>query len=228
MVREAAGLIRDRAIESVRERGRFLLVLSGGSTPRPLYETLAREPFAAGLPWDRTHLFWGDERCVPPNDPNSNYRMAEETLISRVSVPPENVHRILGESASPEEAARGYERDLRRVFPEESFPRFDCILLGLGPDGHTASLFPGDAALEERTRWAMAVEAPESSPIRRRVTLSLPAINHGRLVLFLVSGSRKKTLADSILSGPEESRRGYPAARVSPDGRLVWFLCGDL
>jgi 6-phosphogluconolactonase len=154
--------------------------------------------------------------------------MAEETLLSKILVPPENVHRILGESASPEEAARDYERDLRRIFREERFPRFDCILLGLGLDGHTASLFPGDAALEEKTRWVIAVEAPESSPIRRRVTLSLPVINHGRLVLFLVSGSRKKTLVDSILSGPEEGRLSHPAPRISPDGKLVWFLCGDL
>ncbi len=228
MVKETAGLIRDKAIESVGERGRFLLVLSGGSTPRPLYESLAREPFATHIPWDKTHLFWGDERCVPPDDPNSNFRMADETLISRVPVRAENIHRMMGESVSPEQAARGYERDLRSIFRGENFPRFDFILLGLGEDGHTASLFPGDVALEERTRWVVAVEAPESSPIRRRITLAPPAINHARFVLFLVSGARKRTVADLILSRSKTGRLDCPAARISPDGDLIWFLSDGL
>ena len=201
-------------------RGRFTAALSGGSTPGDMYRLLAEEPYRSEVPWQRVHLFWGDERSVRPEDPGSNYRMAEETLLSHVPVPSENVHRIQGELA-PEQAARAYGRDLEDFFCGPH-TRFDLVLLGLGSDGHTASLFPGAAVLEETARLVAAVEAHYEGRPASRITLTLPAINTSRHVLFLVSGSGKAEILNQVLSTP---RGPLPAQRVQPRaGELTWLI----
>jgi 6-phosphogluconolactonase len=173
--RAAAEYICEIAQGAVKERGVFTLVLSGGTTPRLLYEELTKEPFASRVDWQHTHLFWGDERCVPSDNPDSNFSLAFQTLISRVDVPPANIHRIPASTGPAKAVAKEYEKALREFFQaagesdsSRSFPSFDLILLGMGGDGHTASLFPGDAALEERTSWVVVPprsrELPSPSP----------------------------------------------------------------
>ena len=225
----AAEFIAELAEARIRERNIFTLVLSGGSTPRQLYEELANQPISNRIDWQHTHLFWGDERCVPPNHPDSNFALAYETMISKVVVPPANVHRIPAETDSPKAAAEKYEKSLREFFrvatePDSprTFPSFDLILLGLGEDGHTASLFPCDAALEEKTKWAVAVDGSTAAPSIPRVSLTLPVLNEARHVLFLASGASKRKVFREILNNPEKT--GYPAARVEPSGRLLWFI----
>lgn len=233
--RAAAEFIADLAAAGIKEREIFTLVLSGGSTPRRLYEELASQPISNTIDWQHTHLFWGDERCVPPNHPHSNFALAYETMISKVAVPSENVHRIPAETAPPKAAAEAYEETLSEFFQladargaSTSFPSFDLVLLGLGEDGHTASLFPGDAVLEERTRWVVAVDGANASPPVPRITLTLPAINRARCILFLASGSKKRKALRQILDSPQTAAQLYPAARVRPSGRLLWFLDEEL
>ena len=225
----AAEFIAELAEARIRERNIFTLVLSGGSTPRQLYEELANQPISNRIDWQHTHLFWGDERCVPPNHQDSNFALAYETMISKVVVPPANVHRIPAETDSPKAAAEKYEKSLREFFrvatePDSprTFPSFDLVLLGLGEDGHTASLFPCDAALEEKTKWAVAVDGSTAAPSIPRVSLTLPVLNEARHVLFLASGASKRKVFREILNNPEKT--GYPAARVEPSGRLLWFI----
>jgi 6-phosphogluconolactonase len=181
---------------------------------------LAEEPYREQMPWDAHHLFWGDERCVPPDNPGSNYRLAYEALLSRVPIPPDHVHRVLGE-LEPQAAARAYERTLADFFCGPH-ARFDLILLGLGSDGHTASLFPGSAALENRDRLALAVEAFYQDRPAHRVTLGLAALNAARQILFLVTGRDKAGIVQSTLEGSEGL---LPAQRVRPlAGQLTWLL----
>src|SRR5210317_114660 len=167
----AAEFIAELAEARIKERNIFTLVLSGGNTPRQLYEELASLPISKRIDWQHTHLFWGDERCVPSDNPDSNFSLAFQALISRVDVPPANIHRIPATTGSAKAVAKEYEKTLREFFQyaaendsSTSFPSFDLVLLGLGADGHTASLFPGDAALEERTSWVVAVEGSSASP----------------------------------------------------------------
>jgi 6-phosphogluconolactonase len=220
VAREAAECLAHLAREAVDSRGRFSVVLSGGSTPRTLYRLLAEEPYRGQVPWDGVHLFWGDERCVPPDDPGSNYRLAEEALLSRISIPPDNVHRVPGE-LQPAAAARAYDNLLQDFYCGPR-PRFDLVLLGLGEDGHTASLFPGSPLLEERERLAAAVVAQYQDRPAQRVTLTLPAINAARQVWFLVTGGTKAGIVRQVL---EEPQGHLPAQRVSPTaGQLTWLL----
>ena len=208
------------AQQASESRGRFTAALPGGTTPRGLYRLLAEEPYRSEVPWQQVHLFWGDERCVPPGDPGSNYHMAEEILLRRVPVPPENIHRIRGELA-PDEAARAYARDLEDFFCGPH-TRFDLMLLGLGSDGHTASLFPGSAALQEETRLVAAAEAHYEDRPASRITLTLPAINTSRHVLFLVAGSSKAEILRQVLSTPGGP---LPAQQVQPRaGELTWLV----
>ena len=237
----AAEFMCTLAEESASEHGFFTVALSGGKTPKSLYESLAGPSYAPMMPWPHIHLFWGDERYVPSDHPDSNFAMAFRSLISKVAITPRNVHRIPGEMESPEDAAAAYEKILREFFgsiPEgdthshappvgESFPSFDLILLGMGRDGHTASLFPGDQAIEEEKRWVAAVRTPHGSPPVPRITLTLPVINRARCILFLVSGSGKEEVLRVILKDPNSAARRYPAARVIPDGRVVWFIDGE-
>lgn len=227
----AAEYIAELAETAVNERGIFSLVLSGGSTPRLLYEYLAREEFVQRMDWQHTHVFWGDERCLSPDHPDSNFALAFETLISKAPLPLENVHRVSTEEELPKTAAKEYERTLREFFQDAApgksslaFPSFDLILLGLGQDGHTASLFPGEPALEEKTRWVVAVAGTSASPPVERITLTLPVINQARHVLFLASGSEKRDVFQKIFKSPESAAQLYPAAKVQPAGTLLWFV----
>jgi 6-phosphogluconolactonase len=210
-------------VDAARSRGRFSVALSGGSTPAGVYRLLAEEPFADRIPWSDVHIFWGDERCVPPNDPGSNYRLAQEALLSRVPIPADNIHRIRGE-VDPSTAARVYDAALQDFFcgPRS---RFDLVLLGLGTDGHTASLFPGSSALEETEQLAEAVVGAYEGRPAQRVTLTLPAINSAREALFLVSGAAKAGIVRAVLEGSEPD---LPARRVRlTAGRLTWLLDAD-
>ncbi|MEI9992487.1 MAG: 6-phosphogluconolactonase [Rhizomicrobium sp.] len=198
------------------KEGTFALCLSGGATPRRLYELLGEPPFRASFPWARTHLFWGDERFVAPDDPRSNLRMVREALLSRIDIPPANIRPIPTVGLTPADAADRYERILRgfhRADPDS--PLFDATLLGLGPDGHTASLFPGTAVLEERERWVAPVEGAET-----RVTLTYPALENSRHIAFLVDGAAKRDILARALGGDT----ALPAARLKPRGELRWFV----
>jgi 6-phosphogluconolactonase len=219
----AAEDVIQAATAAVAKRGRFTIALSGGSTPRSLFTLIAANA-SASLPWEQVFFFWGDERHVPPTDPESNYRMAQETLLSKIPVPTANIFRIPAEKPDASAAAEAYEQTLRGFFdpaPGE-FPRFDLILLGMGPDGHTASLFPETAALQERSRLVVAnwVEKLNAS----RFTLTLPVLNAARRVFFLVSGTDKAPALREVLEGKAAGER-FPAKLVQPgDGQLVWFV----
>jgi len=198
-------------------RAPFRLVLAGGSTPRRLYQLLASGEFRDKIPWPRLHFFWGDERMVPQDNPQSNYRLAQEVLLKNVPVQRPNIHPIPTQ-ASPEEAAQAYENELRRHFGRGT-PAFDLILLGLGGDGHTASLFPGAVALEEKHRLAVAHRTGLKG--FDRVTLTLPLLNQARRVFFLVAGGSKATALQAALAGAGR----LPAQRVAPrQGELVWLV----
>jgi 6-phosphogluconolactonase len=211
------------AEDSVAERGRFTIALSGGSTPKSLYNLLATNARIA-LPWDRMFFFWGDERHVGPDDPESNYRMANDAMLSKVAVPPANILRVPAENPDAAAAAAAYEQTLIKFFALKpgQFPRFDLILLGLGPDGHTASLFPGTAALSETTRLVVANRVEKMKTFR--ITLTLPVLNAAECVTFLVSGTDKAEVLKTVLEGDAPPEQ-YPAKMVRPaKGKLIWFL----
>jgi 6-phosphogluconolactonase len=219
----AAEEIVHTASEAVAQRGRFTIALSGGSTPKNLYNLLATNARTA-LPWDRMFFFWGDERHVPPSDPDSNYRMAEETMLSKIPVAAANVFRIPTENPDAGAVAEAYEQTLRKFFQLEpgQVPSFDLILLGMGPDGHTASLFPGTAALQEKSRLVVAnwVEKMKTS----RITLTLPVLNAARCVTFLVSGTGKATVLRAVLEEDVPAEQ-YPSKLVQPsEGKLIWLV----
>lgn len=224
LVEKGAALVAKSMKEAVSDRDQAMLVLSGGNTPRPVYERLAREPFGNTLPWDKTQIFFGDERMVPPDNPESNFRMACDALLDHIEIPPWNIHRIEGQD-QPDVAAHWYDRQLREIGGPDAVPRFDLILLGLGPDGHTASLFPGTNVLEDRTHLAAPVHLPDDSQgvqhSQNRVTLTYPVINAARKIVFLVAGADKKQALDRVERGDETA----PAARVKPvDGELLWLV----
>ena len=201
--------------------GLFAIALSGGATPRRLYEHLAGPPYRDGFPWSRAHWFWGDERFVPRDDALSNYRMVREALLSRVTIPPANIHPIATEGVTLDAAASIYERELKSFYGasrlDPARPLFDITLLGLGPDGHTASLFPGTAVLTERDRWVAAVVDPKSAT---RITLTYPLLESSRQVAFLVTGEKKRTIFNRLARGPEN----LLAARLRSTGTLTWFV----
>jgi 6-phosphogluconolactonase len=206
------------AQEAVSLRGRCSVCLSGGNTPKALNELLAGE-YASRIPWNQTHFFWGDERYVPHDNPHSNYRMAEESLFARLAVPPENIHPMPTSYADPDKSAREYEVVLHRFFGAQ--PAFDILFLGIGPEGHTASLFPNSPALNETQRWAVAVEVPADPP--SRLTLTYPVLNRARNVFFLAAGSGKREIIQAIRRDPGGPDSPYPASRVDAQ-RIVWFL----
>jgi len=224
--RNAAAQFISLAKGAIARSGRFAVALSGGSTPKALYSLLAAPEYRNLMDWSRLHLFWGDERCVPPDHPESNFHMVREALLSQIQIPNKNIHRILGER-EPGEAAAAYEAELKDFFGVElgALPRFDLVFLGLGEDGHTASLFPGtDAANETEHLVAVAyVERLRSY----RLTVSLPLINAAARVTFLVSGESKAAIIREILLADGASC-SYPAAQVKPtDGRITWFITAD-
>jgi 6-phosphogluconolactonase len=207
-----------RAADAISATGRFTLALAGGSTPQAAYSRLATRDSRLKLDWQRTHVLWGDERCVPPDDSRSNYRMAKEALLDRVPIPPAQIHRIRGE-ADPEQAAAEYERELRMLLGGEGI---DLVLLGLGEDGHTASLFPGQAAVHETARWVVAVLAPDGK--LWRVTLTPAVLNRARNVTFVVSGAAKAQRLEQVLQGPF-TPDVLPAQAIRPSqGRLTWMV----
>lgn len=205
---------------AIGAQGRFTVALSGGSTPRGLHLQLAKD--YAGFAWNRTFAFLGDERFVPPDHPDSNYRMAHETLLSKVAIPPANVHRVQTENHDAPHAAAEYETDVRKFFElrPNGFPRFDLILLGLGPDGHTASLFPGTEGLKERSKLVIANWVEKFNAFR--ISFSYPVLNRAAEVMFLVSGADKADAVHQVLKG---STPPLPAQQVQPtDGKLIWML----
>ena len=216
LARAAAHEIFRHASEAVRARGAFTLALTGGTTPRVLYRLLADASWRARMPWDRTHVFFGDERCVPPDHPDSNFGMARDALLAHVA--PASVHRLEGER-EPSDAAARAEADLRETFGDAGLPRLDLVLLGLGADAHVASLFPGHPALDERQRWVVAPFVPHLGA--HRITMTLPVLNAASAVLFLVAGRRKADALARMLS-PPPGEEPPPAARVRPaQGELV-------
>jgi 6-phosphogluconolactonase len=222
--REAAREFQRAAQAAIADHGRFAVALSGGNTPRAVYSLLA-EQHSADLPWDRVHVFFGDERYVPADHPESNYRMAREALLSRAPIPQENVHRFRTE-LDPESAARDYETQLQTFFrvSDQSVPRFDLIMLGLGDDGHTASLFPGTSGLAETRRLVAAVWVEKFKTYR--LTLTFPVLNRSAEVLFLVAGKGKARVLRDVQSTSAASL--LPAQRVQPtDGRLLWLVDQD-
>ncbi|MDQ0393133.1 6-phosphogluconolactonase [Labrys monachus] len=202
--------------------GPIAVALSGGSTPKRLYERLARDPWRSALPFDRIHWFWGDERIVPEGDDRRNALMARHALLDHVPVPPANIHAIAADPMAPEDAALAYEAELKRFYradlPDPARPLFDVMLLGIGSDGHTASLFPGKPSLEVTDRWAVASE-PGLEPFVPRVTLTFSAIASSRAVAFLASGADKRLILERVFAGAD-----LPSGRVACAGPVHWFL----
>lgn len=224
LMRSAAANISSLLIRAVQSRGRAMVALSGGSTPRGVYSLLGSEPTRSQIPWEKVHLFWGDERCVPPTDAESNFRMVNETLLQHIIIPSQNVHRIPGEG-SPESAAKAYESELRKAFPlnPAATPDFDVMVLGLGADGHIASLFPGTPVLEERQRLVVSVFVEKVRP--HRITMTFPVINNAHQILVLVSGTSKAGILAQVLQGDPLL---FPAQRIQPvAGKLRWLVDRD-
>ena len=218
----AAEWIAELARQAISERGRFSAALAGGSTPRRIYEILAGDGPGQQIDWSKVHVFFGDERTVPPDHADSNFRMANEALLSRVAIPPENVHRMIGEGDAVANA-RLYEDELRSFFGDDAdWPAFDLVMLGMGDDGHTASLFPATDALAERRAWVVANWVEKFSTFR--ITLTAPAINHAARVLFTVTGAGKAARLQEVVEGPRETSR-LPSQLIEPrGGALDWFV----
>ena len=226
--RLAAEFVVRAAQEAIGERGRVAIALAGGSTPRALYERLAEEPARSRMPWARVHVFWGDERCVPPTQPESNCRLAHEALLSRVPIPASNIHPVPVEGAEPAAAAQAYEETLREWFriARGAVPVFDLLLLGLGADGHTAALFPGTPATREASR--LVIETRGGRPDVARVTLTVPVLNRARRILWLVTGAGKASIVRRVLEDVPPGAQPLPAQLVQPvDGAAVWWLDRD-
>lgn len=216
--RAAAELVGTVARESAAARGRFNLVLSGGSTPRALFKLLARD-YKDAVPWRNTHVFWSDERYVAPDHLDSNFAAAEADLLQHVPVSPTQVHRIPTDFRSPASAAIEYDVKLHSLFPDAEAPEFDLALLGLGADGHTASLFPGDSL--DSDRWAAAVVAPDYHSPRDRITLTPKALNGTRIAAFLVSGEEKYHALQKLVGLGDAD---LPAAAIHPREKLIWLV----
>jgi 6-phosphogluconolactonase len=217
----AADFIVDLAAHAIGERGRFTLALSGGSTPRPIYARLADPGYRDRIEWDKVYVCFGDERCVPPEDARSNYRMACEALLDHVPLRSDHIHRIRGE-IDPVPAALSYEQELQALFRTSAFPAFDLICLGLGDNGHTASLFPGTAALREKERWVVAQYVEVMTTWR--VTFTAPLINAARNSAFLVEGTGKAEVLQRVLEGPYQPDV-LPAQLIQPvNGELHWLV----
>ncbi|SKA81445.1 6-phosphogluconolactonase [Desulfobaculum bizertense] len=218
------------AQQAQEEKGAFSLVLSGGKTPAPVYRKISQCP---DFPWKATHVFWGDERMVSPSHNDSNYKMAYDSLLSRVAIPEENIHRIVGELERPEDAAAAYAETMLAQAKAHGFlnergePAFDCIVLGMGPDGHTASLFPHAESLLEERDLCVADAGEQGVPPVPRVTMTLPVINAAHNILLLAAGEEKNQLLDEILANRSLAAQKYPMARVLPAGKMFWLrhLC---
>jgi len=230
-VRNAAERIAADIARAVERNDVCSLVLSGGSTPAPVFRQLA----SLDINWEAVHIFWGDDRHVPPDSADSNYHMAQENLLTHISIPRENIHRIHTEFMSAEDAAEDYELEIRN-FAAGSMrkdggtilvPSFDLVLLGIGPDGHTASLFPHDPALKETERLVTATGIPVLEPHRQRITMTYPLLNAARLVLFLAAGKEKKEIIETMLTRPESVALLYPASHIIPSEQRVFMIAEE-
>ena len=222
---DAAVLIHEITEHAIRSTGRCLLALSGGSTPKTLYQTLTTAEWKGRLSWPHIFFLFGDERCTRPEDPESNFGLAQDALFQPLGIPSDHIYRMKGEYEDPASAAQEYEERIRQLThcPSPTVPRIDVILLGLGEDGHTASLFPGTPALHERVKIVTVGQAPTG--VRRRITLTLGVINQATVVLFLVTGSAKASMVRASLEPQGVTERVVPAAMVAPEaGRLIWML----
>jgi 6-phosphogluconolactonase len=219
---QAAQYTVQLANQAIVTHGRFTIALAGGSTPKKLYALLAGEPYRSQIDWASVEVFWGDERCVPPDSEDSNFHMAQEALLSKVPIPASQVHRMPADQPDHEAACQAYTAEIRRTFGTDGIPSFDLIQLGIGPEGHTASLFPHQASLHEQQRLVMPVTV--SKPPPERLTFTPPLLNAARHVLFLVAGAEKADVVHAILEGeyqPDE----YPAQIVRPtNGEVTWML----
>ena len=220
--REAAGYIVRIANESIVTRGRFNIALSGGTTPRKAYGLLGSEPYRSQVDWALVDIFWADERCVPPESPDSNYYMAQEVLLGNIPIPANQVHRMPADQPDRNAASQAYTLEMQHTFGTNGIPQFDLIQLGMGPEGHTASLFPHQASLHEQQRLVMPVSVPKPPP--DRLTFTPPLLNAARNVLFLVTGSDKADALHAVLEGPYQPDE-YPAQIVRPpNGEVIWML----
>lgn len=222
---DAAAFIHSASEQVIKSQGRFIIALSGGSTPKTLYQVLATPEWKIRFDWSRIFFLFGDERCVPPNHPESNFKLAQTALFQPLNIHPDHVCRMKGEYEDTAAAAQEYEITLRSVTrcPAPKAPLIHLVLLGLGDDGHTASLFPGTAALQEQNKIVTVGHAPTG--IRARLTLTLGVLNHAAVVLFLVTGSGKAEIVRRVIEPETEADHSLPAARISPEsGRLVWML----
>ena len=223
------------AKSAVLDKGFCTIVLAGGRTPQQAYELLSLPSKAEQMPWQQSHFFWSDERWLASTHQDSNFSMAHEALFSKVHIPPQNIHQISTGHQDPEIGTEMYEKHLRDFFHSKplteitriseniTFPNFDLILLGMGTDGHTASLFPGSNFLAEKEKWVAAVKEKTGSPPVPRITLTLPVLNQAKNILFLLSGNKKREILDTILNKPEKALV-YPAAHVKPKGNLLWIV----
>jgi 6-phosphogluconolactonase len=219
---EAAQYVVRIASESIVTRGRFTIALSGGTTPRTLYGLLGSEPYRSQIDWALVDIFWSDERCVPPDSPDSNYHMAQEVLLSRIPIPAQQVHRMPADQPDRDAASQAYAEEMQRTFGTNGIPSFDLIQLGMGPEGHTASLFPHQASLHEQQRLVIPVSVPKPPP--DRLTFTPPVLNAARNVLFLMTGADKADALHAVLEGPYQPDE-YPAQIVRPPhGEVVWML----
>jgi|SRR6478672_3279640 len=217
LIERSLAIVLEQIKTAIQERGQCTIALSGGSTPKPLYEAIA----AQNLPWEQLHIFWGDERYVPPTDADSNQRMARQAWLDQVNLPAENIHPMPTGAADPAVDAQKYEQELQQFFQVSAgeFPTLDIILLGIGDDGHTASLFPHTEALQVRDRL-ITVGNKDGQP---RITFTAPLINHARCVLFIVAGANKRPALAQIFA-PTADEQTYPARLIQPQGELVWLL----
>lgn len=219
---EAAEYIVRIANEAINNFGRFTIALSGGTTPKKLYTLLGSEPYSSQIDWGRVDIFWSDERCVPPDDAESNFRMAQEVLLSKISIPAQQIHRMPADQQDRDAASLAYTREMQRTFGVDGVPAFDLIQLGMGPEGHTASLFPHQPSLHEQQRLVMPVSVPKPPPAR--LTFTPRILNEARHILFLVTGKEKADAVHAVLESeyqPDE----YPAQIVQPGrGEVTWML----
>ena len=219
---QAAQYVLRVASEAIVTRGRFSIALSGGNTPRKLYSLLGSEPYLSQIDWELVEIFWSDERCVPPDDPESNYRMAHEMLLGHIATPAAQIHRMPADQPGRNAAALAYTQEIQRAFGTDGIPNFDLIQLGMGPEGHTASLFPHQPALHETRRLVMPVTVPKPPP--DRLTFTPPLLNAARNVLFLATGADKADALHAVIEGPHDPDE-YPAQIVRPaNGEVVWMV----
>ncbi len=222
LAQTAADYFVQAAEHYISETGRFTVVLSGGSTPKAMFALLSESPYREKNDWKNIYFFWGDERCVPPDHADSNYRMTNETLLSKVPVPPENIFRVLGEKA-PAEAASDYAAKIRAFFPYEDLPKFDLVFLGMGADGHTASLFPFTTALHADANKIAVGNYVEKLNVHR-VTLTVGVINNAKEIVFLIGGADKATALKEVLQGDFQPEL-YPSQLIQPEeGKVTWLL----